>query len=87
MDTTEFKELAKGKDLVKVLVNLFEDSQVIVSAHLVCDLPNQLTPYNFLRDDQGQVIKFDSTEQAVTAIRMFGYRDEITFLRDRQKAT
>lgn len=87
MDTTEFKELAKGKDLLKVVATFFQDSQVIVSAYLVCDQPNQLTPYNFLRDGKGEIIKFDSTQQAVTAIRMFGYRDEIVFLRDEQKVS
>ncbi len=85
MNTHEFKQLAKGKDFLRVVATSFEDSHVIVSAILICDEPDYLTPYNFLRGDKGQILKFDHTEEAVTAIRMFGYKGEITFIRDRQR--
>lgn len=81
MNKTEFKELAKGKDFLRVVATCYADSHVIVSGFLRCDEALHLTPYNFLRNPEGQVVKFGHTEEAIAAIRTLGYRGEISFSR------
>ncbi len=88
MDTTEFKALAKGHDLKRVTITIYQSAQATVSAILRCDDDlDELTAYNFLRDLKGEIVKYASVEEATAAIHKFGYRGEISFVRAGGKST
>lgn len=81
MNTSEFKSLARSGDFKKVMVTCQLDSRMVVSAQLRCeDESDDLSSYNYLRDDQGEVVNFDSADEALTLIHMFGYKGEITVI-------
>ncbi len=87
MNSTEFNALAHDNDFTKVMITRYRDSYMTVSAVLLCDIESQgLTAFNSLRDDTGQIIKFDVVGEAEKMIRNCGYKGRITMLGSGGKA-
>ncbi|MGH8109393.1 MAG: hypothetical protein ACREO1_11865 [Arenimonas sp.] len=81
MNTSEFKVFARGDDFKRVVVTCEQDLHMCVSALMRCDDElDDLTTYNYLRDPEGEIVKFDSTDEALTLIHMFGYRGKIAVI-------
>lgn len=79
MDSLQFKALAKDNDFTRVVISRNRDSHVIVSAILICDNePQGFTAYNYLRDSEGRIVKFECPGEAENTIRKFGYKGPIT---------
>lgn len=78
MTTIEFMALAKDRDFQKVTITCYQCDQTIVSASLCCDdCSDTYTDYNCLRDDHGQLLKFDSTDAALRSVQQYGYDGEV----------
>ena len=79
MNSIEFKALAKGNDLTRVMISSNRNSGITVSAILICDNDSQpLTAYNSLSDDEGHLVKFENIYEAEKAIRSLGYKGVIS---------
>lgn len=86
MNTHQFKALAKSSDFEKVAITIYQGAHTTVCAYLRCDGEStELSAYNYLRDAEGEVVKFDSVEEATTAIHMFGFRGKIDFIRSSEE--
>lgn len=79
MNITEFKALVDDGDLTRVVISHYRDSYMAVSAILRCDNESKgLTAYNFLRDGDGQLLKFDNIHDVEKVIRDYGYQGPIS---------
>lgn len=79
MNSSEFAALVDDGDLTRVMISRYRDSYMAISAILRCDDESKgLTAYNFLRDINGQLLKFDNVHDAEKVIRDCGYQGPIS---------